>query len=271
MADKNIQPDDLILVNRSGVDYRAKVSDLGGVGLDCAGLLDCFNAAPVDPVRFAVAVYALKDMYRDPSDQPENWPKDQDHGLYMYADLCDPVTHEIIPFDQEGHGHSGLDNSILKLPHGYYGQTYCVVTACPPTSHLEDQEEVYGAHPPRLILEDVKVFTDRYEKGTTTTEDLFTTGAEVSSPLNDRGAVKLELPRCDSFESNDYDSKCISNDFENDGKYFFRLEFKYNIKTIRETFKIVLLMNHNRKEGLGSTKFINDEMPNIQINPMEDN
>ena len=122
-----------------------------------------------------------------------------------------------------------------------------------------------------MILEDVKVFTDRYEKGTTTTEDLFTTGAEVSSPLNDRGAVKLELPRCDSFESNDYDSKCISNDFENDGKYFFRLEFKYNIKTIRETFKIVLLMNHNRKEGLGSTKFINDEMPNIQINPMEDN
>ena len=28
MADKNIQSDDLILVNRGGVDYQAKVSDL---------------------------------------------------------------------------------------------------------------------------------------------------------------------------------------------------------------------------------------------------
>ena len=277
MADKNIQPDDLILVNRSGVDYRAKVSDLGGVGLDCAGLLDCFNAAPVDPVRFAVAVYALKDMYRDPSDQPENWPKDQDHGLYMYADLCDPVTHEIIPFDQEGHGHSGLDGSILRLPHGYYYSGNCVITACPPTQRLEDEEVVYGVHPPQLLVEDLKVFTGRYDKGTTTTQDLFTTGDEiVNGDVSENGAeIYLELLHCDSWPGgptgdNYKGYACRSDDFEDGGKYFFRLEFKYNL----EPYKMVIILNHDRKPipgGNSVTTIVNFELPNIPIKPMEDN
>ena len=235
----------------------------GGGSLDCAGVVDCLNNAPVDSTSFAVAIYTVKDWYKDPSDQPENWPGNQNHA-YTYANLCDSVTHEIIPFDQEGHGHSGFSGSILKLPHGYYHQTYCIVTASLPTSRLEDQEEVYEVRPSKLLLDDLKLFTGRYEKvtRTTTTEDLFTTGDEVENPLTEKNTVTLSLPRCDSLSS----GECTSNDFENDGKYFFRLEFKYNL----ETFKIVLLMNHERQKSTTTTE-VTSEMPNIKIQPMEDN
>ena len=116
MADKNIQPDDLILVNRGGVDYRAKVSDLGGGGLDCDGLVDCFNAAPVDPARLSIAVNVLKDFFEDPADKPDHWPERQNHSVYMYADICDPVSHEIIPFvPREEHGHAAVSLSLIHI------------------------------------------------------------------------------------------------------------------------------------------------------------
>ena len=277
MAAKNIKSDDLILVNRGGVDYRAKVSDLGGGGLDCAGLLDCLNAAPVDAMRFALALSVHERWFLDPNDQPD-WPEDQqEHAFYMYADLCDPVTHEIIPFDQEGHGHSGDDGSIFRLPHGYYVDNYCVITACPPTQHLEDKEVVYGVHPPKLLLEDLKVFTGRYEKGTTTTEDLFTTGTEVDgSAVSENGEkIYLSLPKCDSFgdpPNNWEGQRCLEDDFEDGGNYFFRLEFMYN----NDPQKLTIILNHDRSEGRpppgnSVTYLVNEEMPNIQIKPMEDN
>ena len=40
MAAKNIQSDDLILVNRGGVDYQAKVSDLSIGGVDLSAIKD---------------------------------------------------------------------------------------------------------------------------------------------------------------------------------------------------------------------------------------
>ena len=264
-----------------GGDTEVVVPAGGGGGLDCAGVVDCFNNAPIDPARVSIAVNVLKDFFEDPADEPDHWPEGQDHSVYMYADICDPVSHEIIPFvPREEHGHAALSGSILRLPHAYYRPTYCVITPSPPITRLEDAKEIYGEHPDILAIPDLKLFRGKYIKGVTTTDDLWNTGDAVEDPLTDSQTIKLDLPKCDSWTVEETKSGgewhgCNNwDDLANDGMYFYRFEFAW--KRIG-TFNLVLLMNHDRKsitiqgDTGGPTYFVNEDLPNIQIKPMEDN
>jgi len=249
--------------------------------LDCGDVADCISNAPIDPAQLAIAVWVHEHYFEDSSDQPENWPGNDAvdpysrREFYLFADVCDPDTHELIPFDQEGHGHSAPSGSILKLPHAIYANSHCVITPPPPISRLEDDKELYLLHPESLNIPELKLFRGRYEEGTTTNDDLWNTGTEVVDPTADRWHVKLDLPKCDSYIESPKDGSywCDEDNLQIDGKCFFRFEFKWKAM---DTFKLVLLMNHYRPrywgDGGGVHRSHGDpKMPLIKIKPMEDN
>lgn len=234
----------------------------GGGGLDCDGVANCLVNAPVDEIKYAFASPVYLDGFPY-SDKPPHPPEDHASRPYLYFELCDPDDHHMLELGEEGHGYCGGNKTIFRLPGDYvhYEGMEVSIVAAPPV-YVDDRDAIYGFHPDDILVRDLKVFKGDYEKGVTTTEELWT-GGSLESDNTGKSVGSFHFPPDWGW---------------NTGKKerFFRVEFTCHRGDTRQrgnTYMYVFIVPNNEFPPFipGTTTLVNLEIPNITINPMEDN
>ena len=302
----SLQADDAFIIHRAGKDYKATVDqfakdinihveccggDSGGGGLDCQGVADCLANAPIDAQKYALAVRASKDSFSNSDDNfaPPNFPENAS-DIHVYCELCDPVDHHMLELGEEGHGFSGSDKSIFRMPGRFLSATgFFVAITAAPAFDIADLEFAYSVHPDIIFVKDVKAWKGVYEAGVTTTEDMFTTGEELPAiPEESRtfkterkggpppvpygflqadGHLYFKTDRCDNFGKVGLSTMTCDGPVEDYGENFYRIEFTCH-RGDKYSYVIIMSKHYTIKYY---TTFVNEQSPDIQIPPMEDN
>ena len=245
-----------------------------GGGLDCAGVADCLVNAPVDTPKYAFS--ALIEGTETPGyfhedGPPIDWPEDLSIA-HMYFELCDPDDHHLLKLGEEGHGYSGGDRSIFRLPAAYVWRQRIKLAICaPPPVYVDDREVIYGFHPDILHVEDLKIYSGKYEEGVTTTEQLWTEGDPVNNVRMADGHIALKRKVCDNVYEFPHVNFTCEAELDGYGETFFRLEFTCHKGDVYHYVFIVHNYYIMKSAGGKPTTLLNPEIENIQIKPMEDN
>lgn len=223
-------------------------------GLDCDGVADCLVKSPIDEPKYAFAalVYLNGFVY---TEKPPHPPEDHASRPYLYFEVCDPDDHHMLELGEEGHGYCAGNKTIFRIPGTYihkHGFETSIV-ASPPV-YVDDRDAIYGFHPDDILVRDLKVFKGDYEKGVTTTEELWT-GGKLESDNTGKSVGSFKLQPEWSFDPGVEEN-------------FFRIEFTCHRG---DTYMYVFIVPYCEPPIPGTTTHVNPEIPNITINPMEDN